>query len=252
MTTTPAPSAAQQTTLPLGQAEPAAPGGPELNPAAPVKPEGLPDRYFDPTTGVRLNEVAATLADVEAKNAANAEAFKDFPTDAAKAGEFYKLPEAMLPEGVKLPDGVTFEPNKALLERALPVLHAHKIPPAAFHDLTRAFNAYQVEAMQADMKSVADDNAKLGANGPARRKAVFDSLTSAVGPEMAKFADPNAPSTISSGAIELFEAIVAKMSNQSTVVPFNQNRDTSPAPNTDKPLIDRLADSMYPQTQKAS
>lgn len=240
-TTDGAPPQGGQPQLPLdGNSAPPAPPV-----AAPVKPEGLPDRYFDAATGVRLTEVAATLAEVEAERTKAAEAFKDFPEKAEDAGKFYKLPEEMLPEGVKLPDGVKFEPNTALLEAALPILHKHKISPDAFQELTRAFNAYELANYQKGMDEVVADNKKLGTNAAARRKDVGDRLT-ALDPEAAKFFDANA---MTAGAIEMFERLLQKVTTQGNVFPLNGNRDTTP-PTPPQKLEDRWYPGGAPQ-QKA-
>jgi hypothetical protein len=222
----------------------AAPGDPSIQPPTPpARPEGLPDRYWDEATGVRLNEAAQALSALEAHNAAQTEAFKDFPEKVEEAGKFYALPEAMLPEGMNLPEGVKFEPNTELLERALPVLHKHKVPREAFHDLARAFNAHEVEKFTADRKSFDEDSKKLGANGATRRQDIANRLSAIVGPEKAKFIDA---SVITSGAVEFFEDLLSKVSNPS-VVPFSQNRDNQPLP-----LPQKLEDRFYGDKQKAS
>ncbi len=198
----------------------AAPGGPS-------RPEGLPDSFWDATVGVRTDALIQSYNELAGEQARLAEAFKDFPEDVAKAGEFYKLPEQMLPEGMKLPEGVTFTPNMELLELALPVLHQHRIDPAAFQDLARAFSGYELQRYQTAVKEFAEDGKKLGGNAAARRKAVADGLAGMVGPELAGFVDTKA---ITSGAVEFFEAILAKFTNQSTALPGDQRRDTDPPP----------------------
>lgn len=239
-------------TPPQGQPQgaPAAQGDPSNQtppspPSTPQRPDGLPDSFWDEKAGPKINELVGAYNELAAERTKFTEAFKDFPEKVEDAGKFYKLPEEMLPEGVKLPDGIKFEPNTDLLNRALPILHQHKIPPAAFQDLTRAFNAYELERFQNDMKSLAEDAKKLGEKGPARRQELANRLTAIVGPERAKFIDTSA---LSSGAVEFFEELFSKITNQNNVVPLNQNRDSTPPPPPE-----RVEDRWYGgQQQKAS
>jgi hypothetical protein len=203
--------------------EAAAPGDQSPPASPPAKPEKLPDSYWDPTTGLRTNEVAETLAAFEADRVKQAETFKDFPKTADKAGDFYKLPEQMLPEGVKLPDGVQFKPNTDLLTRALPVLHQHRADPALFQDLTRAFNAYELDRYQKAATDFAADNKKLGANADVRRADLGKRIEAAVGAEKAKFIDTH---IISAAAVEFFETLF----KDGNVAPLNPGRTADPAP----------------------
>lgn len=219
---TPAPN---QPASPSPSAEPAAP-----SPEAKVKPDGLPDKYWDKEAGLRVSEVVQTLSALDADNAKQAETFKDFPKDAKDAGKFYTLPEQMLPEGMELPKGLVFEPDKQLLETVLPVAHKHKLAPEAFHDLVRTYNAIELARFQDAQAQFAEDGKKLGANAAARRKAVADGLAALIGPEKAKFVDAGA---ITSGAVEFFEAILARATTQGNVIPLNQKRDeTAPEEKT--------------------
>lgn len=238
---TPAPEPSPAPVTPI---EGAAPGdqSPAPAPQTPVKPEGLPDRYWDATTGLRTKEVADTLSAVEAENAKSADAFKDFPDKPEDAGKFYKLPEQILPEGMSLPEGTKFEPNQALLDKALPVFHKHKIAPEAFQELVRQFNAHEVEQYQAVTKEHLEDNKKLGASADTRRKAVADGLAAIVGPERAKFIDSTA---LSSDAVQFFEALIENHSAQNTVVPLRPSAN-EPAPTPPKPPLE---ERMFPNRQ---
>lgn len=225
--------------------DPAVQGDPSTPPATPpARPEGLPDSFWDEKVGVRVDELVTNYNSLAEAEARRAEALKDFPEDVSKAGEFYKLPENMLPEGVVVPEGAEFTPNTDLLERALPVLHQHKISPEAFHDLARAFNAYEVERFQKTTADIEADNKKLGANGPTRRKDIGDRLSALVGPDAAKFIDPNA---ISADAVTFFETLLSKTTSQSSVVPLNGKGDDL-APQQPATIESRW----YPPTQRAS
>lgn len=204
---------------PSASSDPAALDAP--SPQIGAKPDGLPDKYWDPQAGLRTKEIGETLAALDAENTRTSEIFKDFPKDAKEAGKFYTLPESLLPEGVKLPEGLQFEPNAQLLEAALPIFHKHKASPELFQDAVRAFNAFELENYQKATKEFAEDAKKLGAKGAERRKAVADGLKAMVG-ERAGFIDPEA---ISSQAVEFFEAVLEKFTNQSNVVPLHSKRD---------------------------
>lgn len=223
---------------------PAEPGGLSPPTGEPQRPEGLPDHFWDPSTGIRTNELVAAFNELSAEQTKLGEVFKDFPKDPKQAGEFYKLPEAMLPEGMTLPEGVAFEPNTELLGAALPILHKHRIAPAAFHELTQAFNAYELQKYNAATAEFAADAKKLGANGDTRRKAVADGIAAIVGPERAAFIDTRA---ITSQAVEFFEAVLAKVSGQSSVIPLQPRRDADPAPPPQS-----VEQRWYGATQKAS
>lgn len=221
-------SPANPSATPAAPPASAAPGDqsqPNPPAATPARPEGLPERYWDPTTGYRQDDVVASLSAFEAEQAKRAETFKDFPDKPEDAAKFYKLPETMLPEGVKLPDGVKFEPNTDLLTRALPVLHKHKADPALFTELTQAFNAYELDRFTKAQTDFAEDGKKLGANGETRRKDLADRIAARVGPERAKFMDAR---IISADAVEFFEALL-KDGNTAPPLP-GRNDPPPPAP----------------------
>lgn len=224
---TPAPDAAPspQAQLPL---DPAAPADPSPTPpvAPPAKPEGLPDRYFDPATGVRLSEVASTLAELEAQNARQAEAFKDFPEKPEDAGKFYALPESLLPEGTQVPEGVKIEANADLLNKALPVLHKHKIGRDAFQELAQAFTAYELERFKADQEFFAAENKKLGDNAVAIRNDTAQRMKARAGDKASLIDVDHFVQHAPAGVIQFMQAVLA----ESNVVPLTQNRDNAPTP----------------------
>lgn len=162
-----------------------------------------------------------------------------------EAGKFYKLPENLLPDGVKLPDGVTVEPDTALLAKVLPVLHQRRADPALFQDLAKAVTGHRLEMMQAAHKDFVEDDKKLGANAATRRQAIATGLAAIVGPEAAKFVDT---SIITSGAVNFFEALLAKVVNQGNVVPIRPGQNDPPPTQPQK-----IEDRWYGSTpQKAS
>jgi hypothetical protein len=141
---------------------------------------------------------------------------------------------------VTVPEGQKIEPNTALLEAALPIIHKHKIAPEAFHDLARAVTGYELQKFQAATAEFTEDRKKLGTNAATRSTDVNNRMKAAIGDKWMMDA-----SAMTAAGVEMFEAIAARLSSQNNVVPLNQNRDAGPTPEPDKPLIDRLADTMY-------
>jgi hypothetical protein len=225
--------------------DPAAHVDPSIQPQS-AKPEGLPDQFWDPKAGFKQKEFIESYNGLATEYAARAKTFENFPADPKDAGKFYTLPEQLLPEGMELPKGLTFEPDQDLLAAALPIAHKHKLAPEAFQDLVRSYNAIELKRFQDAQNHFAEDAKKLGEKAPARRKAIADGLKALVGEEKAKFVDAEA---ITSGAVEFFEEILKKFSGQSNVVPLTPKRETvDPAAEQPKSLAER----MWPNQGKAS
>jgi hypothetical protein len=192
-----------------------------------MRPEGLPDQFWDKDAGLRTPDLIKSWNELSAFQAQHAKTFENFPEKPEDAGKFYTLPEQLLPEGMTLPEGLTFEPDQQLLEAALPIAHKHKLAPEAFQDLVRGYNAMELARHTEAQKQFTEDGKKLGANAERRRQAVSEGLKAIVGPEKAQFVDANA---ITSGAVEFFEAILSKFTNQDNVIPLHQRRDETPNP----------------------
>lgn len=150
-------------------------------PAAPQRPEGLPDAFWDDATGIKP-EAYARLAELEAAQAARAEGVPATPAE-------YKLDPT---EPVLGPDGqaVAADPEDPILTAALPVLHKHGVPQAAISEILAEVLKSQVAdaaALQADQTAyVAAEQTKLGAEHKARTAAIHSAVTAAVGAEAAE------------------------------------------------------------------
>lgn len=149
--------------------------------AAPQRPEGLPDAFWDEATGIKP-EAYARLAELETLAAERAAAL---PATAAE----YKLAPT---EPVLGPDGqaVVADPEDPIIKAALPVLHKHGVPQGAISEiLAEVLKSQVAEATQvnADMTAhVAAEQTKLGAEHKARTAALHSQVIAAIGAEPAE------------------------------------------------------------------
>jgi len=134
----------------------------------PVRPEGLPDEFWDDATGVKAGDVWSALRDLKA---AQAEREADLP----KEGESYDL---ALPADLALPDGITVEIDKddPLWADFQKIAREAGLPKGKFGEFVGAFAKYQIAAEQAKIDGYVAEMTKLGANAPARRDAAASYL----------------------------------------------------------------------------
>lgn len=153
-------------------------------PAAPVRPEGLPDAYWDDATGIKP-EAYARLVELETADAARREGVPEAP-------DGYAL---TLAEEIKGPDGkpVEFAADDPLAKAILPALHEAGIPQAGVSKLLTAYAKAEIEAQAAEVAEVQGrlkaEIAKLGPNDEAvkqRTGAVQAELAAKIGPERAE------------------------------------------------------------------
>lgn len=145
----------------------------EATPAAPVRPEGLPDAYWDDAAGIKP-EAYAKLAELEAAAA-------DRPASPVD----YKLE---LPEPVLGPNGqpVQFDANDPLAQAVLPALHEAGVSQAGLSKILAAFAHVEVEGAKAQAQFIAAEQAKLGAEHAKRTGAVFQTVSAKIGAEKAQ------------------------------------------------------------------
>ena len=168
-------------------------------PAAPARPDGLPDTYWDDAVGVKP-EAFSRLAELEAAEAARREGV---PESADK----YEL---KLGEDIVGLDGkpVQFDPTDPLAQAVLPVLHECGVPQAGVEKLLAAFTKLEVEAAKAEQAHVAAEQAKLGAEHVKRTGAIHSALVAAVG---ADGANAIRQSMRSADAVIALESLVTKL-----------------------------------------
>jgi hypothetical protein len=167
--------------------------------AAPQRPDGLPDTYWDDAVGVKP-EAFSRLAELEAADVARREGV---PESADK----YDL---KLGEDIVGLDGkpVQFDPTDPLAQAVLPVLHECGVPQAGVEKLLAAFTKLEVEAAKAEQAHIVAEQAKLGAEHVKRTSAIHSSLVAAVG---ADGANAIRQSLRSADAVIAIESLVSKL-----------------------------------------
>lgn len=145
--------------------------------AAPARPEGLPDAYWDDEAGIKP-EAYSRLAELEAAEAARREGF---PEDATG----YKLEPT---EAVLDLNGqpVTFDASDPLAQGMTAVFHKHGVPQAAVSDVLKTFAELEIAGAKANAEAIQAEIAKLGAEHPARVSAVSNKLTAVAGADKAR------------------------------------------------------------------
>ena len=135
---------------------------------APVRPEGLPDEFWDDATGVKTGDVWSALRDLKA---AQAEREADLPAE----GEAYDL---ALPADLAVPEGFAVEIDKddPLWADFQKIGREAGVPKGKFQEFVGAFAKYQIAAEQAKVDAYVAEMTKLGANAPARRDAAASYL----------------------------------------------------------------------------
>lgn len=165
--------------------------------AAPVRPEGLPDEFWDDATGVKAGDVWSALRDLKA---AQAEKAADLPAD----GEAYDL---ALPADLALPEGITIEIDKddPLWADFQSIARESGVGKTQFQQFVGAFAKYQIAAEQAKVDTYVAEMTKLGANAPARRDAATAFLKANL---PANQAEALAGSVLSADGIAALETII--------------------------------------------
>lgn len=134
--------------------------------AAHVRPEGIPDEFWDDATGLKVGDLAAAYRDIIAKDA---ERTADVPGEA----DAYDL---ALPEGFDLPEGIEIEikADDPLWAGFQTLGKKFGLGKAAFSEFVGEFAKYQVAAQVADVNEYVAQKTALGANADVRIKAASD------------------------------------------------------------------------------
>ena len=171
--------------------------------AAPVRPDGLPDAYWDDAAGIKP-EAYARLAELEA---AQASARDGVPESADK----YEL---ALPEPVVGLDGnpVAFDPEDPLVKAILPAFHEAGLPQAAVSKILQAYAAQELAAGKAEQDAatafVVAEQTKLGAGHKERTAALHGQVIAAIGTDSAEALRSQMRSA---DAVIALEALVSKI-----------------------------------------
>lgn len=128
-----------------------------------VRPEGIPDEFWDDATGLKTGDLAAAYRDLVAKDA---ERTADVPGEA----DAYDL---ALPDGLELPQGIEIEikADDPLWAGFQALGKKHGLSRAAFTEFVGEFAKYQIQNAQADVEAYVAAKTALGANADTRIKA---------------------------------------------------------------------------------
>ena len=179
-------------------AVPAAPSVEAPAQVTPVRPDGVPDAYWDAATGLKSTEALARLGELETADAARREGV---PTDAA--GYKLELAEPILDPTTKQP--ISFNAEDPLAKGATAWAHENGVSQAGLSKLLGLFAANEMTALAAHNESVAAETAKLGANSDARFDALGKAFTAHAGAEGAKAI---MSSLTSAAAVEALEKVI--------------------------------------------
>lgn len=156
----------------------AAPDAPAVA-ASPVRPEGIPDAFWDAATGFKTTEAVARLGELEAADTARR---ADVPADASG----YKLELSTPITDPTTGNPIGFNAEDPLAKAATAWAHQHVIPQTALSGLLAVFAQNEMANLAAANASVAAETAKLGENGQARLTAVSSALAAHAGVDGAK------------------------------------------------------------------
>lgn len=147
----------------------AAPAGGADGGTTVVRPENLPDEFWDDKTGLKAGDLVAAFRDMQAKEAAR---LADVPAE----GEAYEL---ALPEDVQVPEGLEVQIDKddPLWTDVQAIAREAGLPKGEFGKLVGAFARYQIAAQEADIAAYVAEKGKLGANADTRITAAENWLT---------------------------------------------------------------------------
>lgn len=194
-----------------------------------VRPEGIPDEFWDDATGLKVGDLATAYRELTAKEA---ERTADVPGEA----DAYNL---ALPEGFEKPEGfdVEIKADDPLWAGFQAIGKKHGVTREAFTEFVGEFAKYQIQNAQADVEAYVAAKTALGANAETRIKAVSDWL----GANLPK-AEAHAlgGALISTDGIKAVERLISLKSG-----PRAAEGAGGAAPNTKT----SVADSWYPNTQ---
>ena len=176
----------------------------------PSRPEGLPDRFWDATSGVKLADLAKTAADfdaAEAKRAAIPKAATEYKPEIASAADI-ATKYGLKPEDVKVAeDHPLLAPFRELALEA-------GMDQAAFGKALGLFVDYQLAAPALEAKkletALAEEKKKLG-DSEARVGGVMAFIKAHVGEDGAKAL---APMLYTAAQVEAFEKLQKSLSGQ--------------------------------------
>lgn len=213
----PSPSPAPAAPAAASPPTPTSPAGTEPPKSeAPVRPEGLPDSYWDAEkNAVKIEALIPRFNELSTRDAAEAVRKNSLPPSA----DAYKIE---LPKDFQMPQGVKFEfdPAAPELAQARAMAHAKGWTQQDFSDALGVFAAAKVgEQAQIDTARAAEV-AKLGATGPTRVDAVTQWMD-AQGLGVLK------STMVTAAQVQAWEAHITRLTSQGTG-PFSQQHRVAP------------------------
>lgn len=132
--------------------------------AGPLRPEGLPDQFWEDGKGVKVADLFAAFQELKTSTEA---AKADLPD----AADGYEL---KISDEVKVPDGfaVEIDPKAPFFADVTKELHALGVGKAGVQKLVDAYAREQINLQTAAAETYAAEKTKLGENGAARLEAV--------------------------------------------------------------------------------
>lgn len=230
---------------PAPPAPPAPPSGDAPPPAA-ARPDYVPETFWDDTTKAVKPEFGAHYSELATFHKTQTEAQAAL---AARKPEDIKI-ESILPEGVKVPDGLEVKINEK--DPRIPVLRELAIKNGWSQETVNALVAFDLQQQIADHTTeatrVAAEDAKLGANAKDRKGAVGNWLNGlkTAGKLSAGEAEAMTAYAVDAATVTALEKIMAMAAGS---VPGAG--DPPPPPN---PAPQKIEDRWYGSTpqQKAS
>jgi hypothetical protein len=210
-----------------------------------VRPEGLPDQFWDAEKNApKYEDLIKSHGEL---STFKSEADAKLASVPAKPDE-YKVPEQIADEEVAklIPKGkeITIDPKDPMLAAFREFAHAQKMTNEQFGEAVKLYIKQQIIEEKAFADAREAEIKKLGNNGPQRQKAVNDFLLAHAGQ---KDAETLLSSVFSAEQFEAMERLIARFSKQDNVLPLHAKRD-DPTP----PPVKSVEQRWYGTPQKAS
>ncbi len=198
-----------------GAAEPAADQSSPQDGGGLVRPEGIPDEFWDPQTGVKATDLLVAYQDLKAQTEA---AKADLPADATG----YEL---KLSEGVKVPEGFKVEINAEdpFFADVTKELHGLGIGQAGVQKLVDAYARAQIAEQEQAVEAYTAEKGKLGERADARIQAIQQWVTANLPKDQAAAV---IGSIYNAAQVQAFERII-KLRSDAAPAPGGQQTPSS-------------------------
>ncbi|MCC7047198.1 MAG: hypothetical protein IT562_10835 [Alphaproteobacteria bacterium] len=188
--------------------------------AAPARPEGLPDSYWDATAGVKWADLLKDHGELTAFKAEQDSRRLTLP----QSPDAY---EPKLPDDFKVPDGVDFEidPTDPLLAQFRKDAHALGLDQNQFSKLLGTYAAAEVGRAQMLQQAFAAEKQKLGPTATERVTAIKQWIGAKLGGDPAVAAIM--PSIVTAEQVKVWEKVMSTFQSQGAGAFSQTGRDTA-------------------------